>query len=379
MLIYILLLISTIAIAALLIRTIWALNRFEYRPIGYEPTELPGVSVCIAVRNETHALAYCLEHVIKSTYPKLEILVLDDSSTDDTSLIIKSFAHAGVRFIAGQPLPQGWLGKNHAYQSLINEASGDYVLFLDVDTIIRPDTIDQLVTQLLAHDKSMLSVLPRREDSGRVSAVFGTMRYYWELLLARKAAPPAASALWMVRRSRLAEGGIGLENYGMSVRPERHLARQLQRKKEYYYLIGSEELGVSYEKRLGSQYETAFRLYYPMTGRSIIKWFAASLFMAMLVAPLILLILASTMLESVWSSLLVVLIATTFGLFVHRTYARPAWLIRVALGPVLAVQEFILLLMSYVMYLTGSVTWKGRPVATKSGKNDAISLDESRR
>lgn len=357
----------------------WALNRFKYRPIGYEPVELPGVSVCIAVRNETHALANCLEHVIKSTYPKLEILVLDDSSTDDTSLIIKSFAHAGVRFIAGQPLPDGWLGKNHAYQSLIMEASGDYVLFLDVDTIIQPDTISQLVTQLLAHDKSMLSVLPRREDSGRVSALIGTMRYYWELLLARKAAPPAASALWMARRSTLKKSGIGLENYGMSVRPERHLARQLQRTKDYYYLIGSKELGVRYEKRLASQYETAFRLYYPMTGRSLWKWLGASLFIGSLVAPLALLIFAQGVAERAWSGLLIVLVATTFGLFVRRTYANPAWAFRIALGPVLVLQEFVLLLVSYVMYLTGSVTWKGRPVATKSGKNDAISLDESRR
>ena len=379
MLSLILLLISTIAICTLLIRTIWALDRFKYRPIGYEPLELPGVSVCIAVRNETHALAHCLEHVIKSTYPKLEILVLDDSSTDDTSLIIKSFAHAGVRFIAGQPLPDGWLGKNHAYQSLIEEASGDYVLFLDVDTIIQPDTIGQLVTQLLAHDKAMLSVLPRREDSGRVSALIGTMRYYWELLLARKAAPPAASALWMAKRSTLKESGIGLENYGMSVRPERHLARQLQRKKDYYYLIGTKELGVRYEKRLGSQYETAFRLYYPMTGRSLWRWFGASLFIAALVAPLVLLAVSIGAVGRIWAALLILLVATTFGLFVRRTYASPAWALRISIGPLLVLQELVLLLMSYVMYLSGSVTWKGRPVATKSGKNDAISLDESRR
>src|SRR5690606_12928997 len=98
--------------------------------------EYPSVSICIPARNETHAMAECLERVLKSDYKKLEVLVFDDNSKDDTSAIIRSFAQAGVRFVAGTELPEGWLGKNHALDVLSKEASGTYVLFMAVDTII---------------------------------------------------------------------------------------------------------------------------------------------------------------------------------------------------------------------------------------------------
>src|SRR5690606_10627587 len=64
----------------------------------YSDKELPTVSVCIPARNETNALEDCLRSMLANDYPKLEILVLDDCSQDRTAEVIKSFAHAGVRF-----------------------------------------------------------------------------------------------------------------------------------------------------------------------------------------------------------------------------------------------------------------------------------------
>src|SRR5688572_18125111 len=92
-------------------------------------TDLPSVTVCIPARNEGHALTDCLQRVVASTYERLEIIVLDDVSGDDTSALIKSFASEGVRFVKGSKLPSGWLGKNHALQGLLDEASGTFVLF----------------------------------------------------------------------------------------------------------------------------------------------------------------------------------------------------------------------------------------------------------
>lgn len=324
-----------------------------------------------------HALAQCLERVLKSDYPKLEVLVLDDSSNDDTSLIIKSFAHAGVRFIAGGSLPSGWLGKNHAYQTLITESSGEYVLFLDVDTIIGEGTITKLMQQLLANEKAMVSALPRRDDSYHVSALFGTMRYYWELLLGTRKSPPAASAIWMVERARLAQSGVGLENYGMSVRPERHLARQLQASKDYYYLISNKDLGIGFEKRLGSQYETALRLYYPMSGRTLAYWMLASLFLLLLVAPIIVLMISPfSLVSTVWSGLVALFIGLTFALYTLRTYGGTLRLLRIIIGPLLAIQELVLLAISHVKYRLGTVTWKGRQVSAQPSKHDAMRLSE---
>lgn len=375
-----LLLLSSCAALALLLRTLWALTRFAYRPLEHvaiDEADIPSVSICIAARNETHALAQCLEYVLKSDYPKLEILVLDDSSDDDTSLIIKSFAGAGVRFIAGASLPSNWLGKNHAYQTLIDEASGDYVLFLDVDTAVTVDTVTKLMRQLLAHNRSMLSVLPRREDSYHASALFGTMRYHWELLLASRKSPPASSALWMVERRKLAELGVGLTNYGYSVRPERHLARQLQKQRSYWYLIGTRELGVTIEKRLRSQRETAVRLYYPASGRSVVKWLISVIYLSLLITPLVIAVISQWGSQTMmWSAGILLITYWAFGAYTYRTYGGHARLFRVLVWPLLIAQEVILLVMSFVTYRFGTVTWKGRAVNAQPINHDALSVNE---
>lgn len=127
--------------------------------------DTPSVTVVIPARNESHAMTDCLQAVVNSTYPKLEIIVLNDSSADRTSSLIKAFAHDGIRFVDGPSLPEGWLGKNHALHTLVKEASGSYVLFMDVDTRINPDTIEQMVAYAVQENAAMVSVLPAAKTS----------------------------------------------------------------------------------------------------------------------------------------------------------------------------------------------------------------------
>ncbi|HEY5441923.1 MAG TPA: glycosyltransferase, partial [Candidatus Saccharimonadales bacterium] len=76
----------------------------------YADHELPTLTVALPARNETSDLEACLQSLTASTYPKLEILVLDDCSQDKrTPGIIRDFAHAGVQFIAGAVPPEHWL------------------------------------------------------------------------------------------------------------------------------------------------------------------------------------------------------------------------------------------------------------------------------
>ena len=152
-------------------------------------SELPGVSVCIPARNEAHVLMDCLQKVCASTYQKLEIIVLDDSSADNTSALIKSFASEGVRFVQGKPLQSGWIGKNHALQGLLEQASGTYILFMDVDTRIEPQVVEHTVRSMLSQRLAMVSIVPRREDGWRASIVFSPLRYFWEILFNRALLP----------------------------------------------------------------------------------------------------------------------------------------------------------------------------------------------
>lgn len=361
------------------LRVAWALARYAYRPVAADMVELPSVSVCIAARNEMHALAQCLDYVLTNSYEKMEVLVLDDSSGDETSRIIQSYAHAGVRFIPGKELPAGWLGKNHAYQTLAEEASGDYVLYLDVDTLLAPTSIHQLVGQLLANKKTMLSVLPRREDAFRASALFSTVRYVWELVLSSRWNPPSASALWLIKRQRLLELDRGLKDYGMSIRPERHIAHALQQNKEYYHLIGTAELGVRYEKHWHSLLATAERLYYPMFGHTPLSVLVGLGILGSLVLPFVLVYIAYQQVQPVVLAIALAAILLHylwFGYFSVRTMAAKGWLLRIVLWPYIALQELLLYIDSCIRYTTGTVRWKGRAMHAQPTKHDHFAINE---
>lgn len=232
------------------------------------PRDLPSASVLIPARNEQIAMRSCLEMVLASDYPKLEVIVLDDNSVDNTSDEIKRFAHAGVRFVSGEKPPEGWLGRNSAYDRLSTEASGDLLLFLSVDTKIKPKTISKMVNFMIDNQTKMLSVLPSRSDNYRFSVLFSTLRYYLELILARVSSPPSSSGIWMIDRIVLTEELGGLHHYRQAVMPEAEIAKDLAakdgglfeiEKPQYQFLIDEQKLGVDFEKRWSSQIQTEQR------------------------------------------------------------------------------------------------------------------------
>lgn len=330
--------------------------------------DLPSVSVCIPARNEAHALTDSLERVLRSRYPKLEIIVLDDASSDNTTALIKSFASEGVRFIEGSPLEAGWLGKNHALRELLDEASGTFVLFMDIDTRIEPDSIGRVVEYVVTHNVDMVSVLPRREDSFRASVLMSPLRFFWEIIFHRATAPASANNAWLIKRDILLEGEFkGFESVKSTVKPEAKIAAELNKGGKYKFLVGTKWLGFSHEKKWRSQLDTSIRLIYPMLGG---KWwmalFAALDLSVMLVPFLVVLIHLTSSVEFAplvfWPSLAVSLgYFALYAIYTKRVWPR-GWLIGAFLYPVLLAQEIILIAFSAVKYARGTVTWKGRPV-----------------
>jgi cellulose synthase/poly-beta-1,6-N-acetylglucosamine synthase-like glycosyltransferase len=324
----------------------------------------PSVTVCIPARNETHAMTSCLESVLASDYPKLEIVVLDDGSTDNTSFLIKSFAHEGVRFVEGSPLPTGWLGKNHALQGLLDQSSGAYILFMDVDTRLQPATIEQMVACLEADNAAMLSVLPQRPDGLRASVLLSPLRYLWELLLHRQAKPAAASAAWMIDRHVLRDQLGGLAPYALDTQPESSLAAALAADNRYRFMISSPKFGVSYEKKLSSQIETSIRLLYPRLGG---RPYGALLALTALI--LAWLPMAGLLLGWLFDDMTLVGVAlpasvlmfAIYGLYLSRV-RQSFWWVAVWLWPIVITQEIVLLTVSMTKYARGTVTWKGRDV-----------------
>ncbi|MCX6934887.1 MAG: glycosyltransferase [Verrucomicrobia bacterium] len=126
----------------------------------------PHVSVLIPARNEELRLPLCISTISSNNYSNMEILVLDDHSTDGTAALVQHCAKGDprIRLLSGKPLPDGWTGKAWACQQLAAEAKGEYLLFVDADTRFSDITISQSVS--LAHEQKadLLSLWPYLES-----------------------------------------------------------------------------------------------------------------------------------------------------------------------------------------------------------------------
>ncbi|MEA2015844.1 MAG: glycosyltransferase [Actinomycetota bacterium] len=123
----------------------------------------PLVSVLIPARNEEANIKRCLLSLTKQDYTNIEILVLDDSSTDSTAEIVKGLSKKDkrIRLYHGKKLKKGWMGKPYACHQLAGYASGDYLIFTDADTLHFPGSVSGAVASLLRNKLGGLSVFSK--------------------------------------------------------------------------------------------------------------------------------------------------------------------------------------------------------------------------
>ena len=128
----------------------------------YAQPDPPLVSAIIPARNEEAVLEECLSSVLAQSYPRLEILIVDDRSTDRTPLIARACAQRDprVRVITIKSLPTGWTGKTHALQVAADQAQGDWFWFLDADTRHAPNNLAIVMEYARTRDAALTSLLP---------------------------------------------------------------------------------------------------------------------------------------------------------------------------------------------------------------------------
>lgn len=354
--------ITNVAELVVIVRLRVMLRRFHRRQMLSTPSmvrELPSVSVCIPARNERHAMTRCLESVLRSAYPKLEVIVLDDESVDNTSSLIKSFAKDGVRFIEGNTPPDGWLGKNYALSTLLKESSGTYVLFLDVDTVLSTHSIAQMVSYAESTHSEMISVLPQRSDMWRASVALAPLRYFWHVVFHRASKPVATSSAWMVKRKNIIEDFGSLADLRSDVELESTIARHYLTLRSYKFLTSHQLLGVSYEKKMSSQIETAIRLRFPETRYSVVR----SILSAVIKAAVALAPVLGFVTPSIWP---LAVTAYLLGAVGYYSYLLFVWergaLFGMWLWPLVLLGDAWLTIISMIRYRTGTVTWKGRSI-----------------
>lgn len=123
------------------------------------------VSVLVPARNEERVLDGFIRNVLASQGVELELVVLDDASTDSTAERVSQWSDRDprVRLVHGKKLPQGWCGKQHACYQLAESARFDTFLFLDADVTVQPDAIARSVAFLNQSKIDLGSGFPHQE------------------------------------------------------------------------------------------------------------------------------------------------------------------------------------------------------------------------
>jgi len=144
------------------------LRRLRDLPVG---GETPKVSIVVAARNEARKIEPALQSLLKLDYPNLELIVVDDRSTDETGAILDRFA--GIKVVHIRELPPGWLGKNNAQHTGAGHATGELLLFTDADIHMEASVLRRAVNYLLSAKLDHLAIAPQLAMPGTLLSMFG--------------------------------------------------------------------------------------------------------------------------------------------------------------------------------------------------------------
>jgi chlorobactene glucosyltransferase len=125
----------------------------------------PRVSVLVPARNEALNIEACLTSLLKQDYANYEAIALDDDSSDNTGDILDRLAAGDSRLRVlhnRASLPAGVNGKSRACTLLAKEARGEWLLFVDADTLHQPNSIRAGVTRALGLNVALFSAIPRQ-------------------------------------------------------------------------------------------------------------------------------------------------------------------------------------------------------------------------
>jgi len=146
--------------------TAWNLLHFRRLRPAPEPSggQRPRVSVLIPARDEEASIEGAVASVLASRGVELEVIVLDDHSTDATPAIVRKLAvrDGRVRLAAAPPLPAGWCGKQHACHVLSTRASFDRLVWIDADVRLAPDALRRMSHEMDRTGVGLLSGFPQQ-------------------------------------------------------------------------------------------------------------------------------------------------------------------------------------------------------------------------
>jgi glycosyltransferase involved in cell wall biosynthesis len=130
-----------------------------------EKETMPSISIIFGALNEETDIEAALTSLLNLNYPNLEVIAVNDRSTDKTPEILERYQKQHpmrLQVFHVTTLPDGWLGKNHALYLGSQYAKGDWLLFTDADVEMKPDTLLKAISYVLKNKIDHLTILEKQ-------------------------------------------------------------------------------------------------------------------------------------------------------------------------------------------------------------------------
>ena len=202
------------------------------------PVGEPSVTVIVPARNEAKDVCGCLESLLAQDYPALQVLAVDDRSTDETGALMHALAAANpgrMQAISIEALPPGWLGKSHAMSVAAGQVESEFLLFTDADIFFERTAIRRALASAVATGADHMVLLPstiiKRWDEAALLAFFQIFGL-WAARPWKVADPGARDAIGvgafnLIRRSAYERIG-GFAAFPMEIVEDLGLARRVK-------------------------------------------------------------------------------------------------------------------------------------------------------
>lgn len=148
--------------------------------------EPPLVSILIPARNEAEVIGECVRRALAQSWPRFEVIVCDDDSTDGTGSLLQQIAQADPRLAVVPktgPPPDGWIGKNHALHAAAQRSRGEWILAIDADCLLEPRALEAAMARALEDDggpqKRLVSALPAVECNDFANRLMMPVFGFW--------------------------------------------------------------------------------------------------------------------------------------------------------------------------------------------------------
>ena len=362
---------------AITLETVLAQKRIRWLSPAAGPVRKRGrISVIIPARNEEQDVASSLGSVLNQEGVDLEVIVVNDHSTDRTGEMVSEIARSDsrVKVLHNPPLTQGWLGKCNAMQHGAAEAAGDYLLFTDADILHRPGCFATALGVMEEEAYDFISLFPLFENRSLWENVNMPIYFFGVAkLLATpgledpRSANAVASGAFMLIRARVFREIGGFQSVKGEMLDDVGLARLLKTRN---YRVGYRLAPDCLQVRLFKNARDAFW----GTTKNILVAVEGHLWLAI---PLILLGILQNLAPllavalGLWraNGLLLVVGLTTYGIqyfsfFSVRRLCRFHPL-KLLFFPLAAIVATCCILRALVLHARGAILWRGREIKVR--------------